>query len=111
MLGIVLIYFIGKYYYQLAEAFEKHRWGFAILGVVSYYVGTMVGGFVTAILDDLMGWGLDWENTWTLSLIALPFGLIFTTVLYYILKKQWEKETPVIKDEIEDIGNSENSES
>lgn len=106
MLGIVLLYFIGKYYYKLAEEFEKHRWGFAILGVATYYVGTMIGGAVFGVLDGILGWGIDWENTWILSLIALPFGLLFTTGLYYILKKQWEKEVPVVKDEIEDIGNS-----
>ena len=34
MLGLLLIYFIGKYFYDLAAEFEKNKWLYAILGVV-----------------------------------------------------------------------------
>ena len=34
MLGLVLLYWIGKYFYKLAEEYDKSKWGFAILGLV-----------------------------------------------------------------------------
>ncbi len=44
MLGLFLLYFIGKIFYQLAEAHNKNKWVFAILGVIAYYAGTFLGG-------------------------------------------------------------------
>jgi hypothetical protein len=35
MLGLILIYFVGKAFYDLAGLHGKSQWGFAILGIVS----------------------------------------------------------------------------
>lgn len=79
--------------------------GFAILGVVVYCVGTAVGGFIIGMLNELFHWQLDFDNALLLSLIALPFGILFTWGLYMLLKKQWTDALPVIVDDIQDIGN------
>ena len=104
MLGILLIFFIGKYFYELAQDYYKHRWLYAILGIITYYVGTMVGAFCVAIGSDLFGWDINFEDTWTLTLIAIPFGLLFTVVLYFLLRRNWKSSVVEVKDEIEDIG-------
>jgi hypothetical protein len=44
MLGLVFIYFIGRYYYKLAENHNRSKWGFAVLGVATYYGGTFAAG-------------------------------------------------------------------
>ncbi|GAA4281126.1 hypothetical protein [Gaetbulibacter aestuarii] len=106
MLDIVIIYFIGKYYFKLSETFNKSRWGFAILGIAAYYIGAIIFGVLLGVISTLMDWNFDWDNKLFLTIISMPFGLAFTTLLYYILKKQWGKETPEVKDEIEDIGAS-----
>ncbi len=106
MLGIVFLYFIGKYFYKLAEQFNKNKWLFAILGVVIYYVGTFIGGLILGVLDALIGIGFDWDNNLALGLIALPFGIASAYLFYYILKKQWEKSFVLVEDEIQDIGKS-----
>ncbi len=106
MLGIVFLYFIGKYFYKLSEQFHKNKWVFAILGIVVYYAGTIIGGVILALLDELVGIGFDWDNNYTLTLIALPFGLGSAYIFYYVLKKQWEKTVIIVPDEIQDIGRS-----
>ena len=53
MLGLLLLYWVGKYFYKLAEEHDKSKWGFAILGVVSYYAGIVVFGFITGIVMEL----------------------------------------------------------
>ena len=106
MLGILLIYFIGRYLYKLAEEFNKNRWLFAILGVVIYYVGTFFGGIIIAILDELFMFGLNWENDLILAIIALPFGLGLVYLFHYLLKKKWEKSVIIETESIEDIGKS-----
>lgn len=104
MLGLLFLYFIGKYFYRLAEEFNKNKWFFAILGIIVYYVGTFIGGALLGILDGLIGFGFDWDNNLALGLIALPFGIAAAYLLHFLLRKQWEKSFVVIEDEIKDIG-------
>ena len=106
MLGIVFLYFIGKYFYKLAEEYNKNKWLFAILGVVVYYAGIFLGGIILGLLDVLIGFNFDWDNNLALGLIAIPFGMGSAYLFYYILKKQWKKTFVVVKDEIQEIGNA-----
>lgn len=93
MLGLVLIYFIGKKFYELAEVYKKHQWGFAILGVVSYYIGAFVGGVVIAIGAELTGIvAIDEMNDYVLGLLGLPFGLLACWLTYQLLEKHWSKK-------------------
>lgn len=104
MLGLLLIFFIGKYYYELAQDYYKHRWLYAIFGIIIYYVGTAVGGIILGFLDVLFALNFDWDSSLFLGLIALPFGIVAAYFIYIVLKRKWKKETGVAKDEIQDIG-------
>lgn len=105
MLGLILIYFIGKRFYQLADTYDKSKWGHAIGGVVTYYAGTFVFGLLFGIAIEL--WGsfsvLD-MNDMVLGLIALPFGLASCYGLYVYLKKRYKKNAVTVTDSIDDIG-------
>ena len=92
MLGIFLVYYIGKTFYMLAEQFRKNKWLFAILGVVAYYGGTFAAGICIGLcsefgylppIDDLGGI--------VISLAALPFGIFACWGLYAWLKNSWSK--------------------
>ena len=104
MIGILIIFFIGKYFYKLAETFNQNKWVFAILGVISYYVGTLVGGFFLGLFDELLGLNVDWDNTLLLTFIAIPFGVGTAYLFYFILQKKWEKSYVEPENEIQDIG-------
>ena len=97
MLGLLLIYFIGKYFYELAGQYKKGPWLYAILGVISYYVGTFIGGFVIAILYEMFSTS-SFEDIpdMGLSLIALPFGLVTCWLFYILLKRQWAGNTATL---------------
>lgn len=105
MLGLVLIYFIGKKFYDLAIEFNQKKWLWAILGGVAYYFGAMIiGGVTLGVLDGLFSLGINWENSFVIGLLALPFGLLTVYIFYILLKKNWEKSVVVVTDEIQDIG-------
>ena len=106
MLGLILIYFIGRSFYRLAEQFNKNRWLFAILGIVAYYAGTFIGGLILGIVDGFLGLGFNWDNDLSLGLIALPFGVLMTYVFYVLLKRNWKKLDVETVDMIQDIGKS-----
>lgn len=93
MLAFLLLYFIGKQFYNLAESFQKNGWGYAIAGIAAYYGGTFIGGFIIAIAYlTLSTTPYEEANEYGLTLLALPFGLLGCWVLYRILKNNWEKK-------------------
>ena len=99
MLGLLLIYFIGKSFYNLAEGYKKSAWGFAILGIISYYAGTMLAGLCFGILSELGVTDFFIElPELALGFVALPFGVAACWGFYKILENQWSKQ-PTSKDD------------
>ena len=105
MLGLLLIYFIGKKFFDLAKKFGKSEWGFAILGVVIYYVGTLIAGIIIVLGYELSSSSsIDDLNEFALSFISLPFGILSCIGLHYYLKNTWHKNKEAIKPNIDEIG-------
>src|SRR6185369_9662041 len=90
MLSILLIYFIGKPFYDLALHHDKSRWGFAILGVLTYFVGTFVMGIILGLFAPET---IDTMNNFLLTLISLPMGLLFAWLLYKFLQNKWSNSS------------------
>jgi len=95
MLGFVLIYFIGKYFYDLAVKYGKNKWLFAILGVLSYYAGIIILGLAFGVILGLTGNSSFVEsNSIILTLINIPLGLLTSWGFYWLLKNNWKKTKP-----------------
>lgn len=98
MLGLLvaglLLYLIGKPFYDLAHEHNKSRWGFAILGVASYYAGTVLTGL---LLGVIMGLGyLEFMSDLSdiaISFLTFPIGLLTCWATYRLLKAHWIKST------------------
>ena len=104
MLGALLIYWIGKYFYQLAEEHEKSKCGYAILGIAIYYLGSFGAGIVVGIVFGIISPGyIETVNETLLSVLLLPFGILACYVLYKYLEKSWNKNKSN-SNEIEEIG-------
>lgn len=104
MLGLILLYFIGKKFYELADEFEKSKWGFAILGIAFYYIGGLSLLFILGILFEVFSPGSVSGNEYSYSLFVIPFGLLTVYLLYIYLEKKWKRETPEIDNLIDKIG-------
>lgn len=105
MLGLVLLYWIGKYFYKLAEEYDKNKWGFAILGVVVYYSGIILFSVIIGILAEIFSPGiLDTFNDSLFGILMLPFGILSCYLLYKYLEKTWEKNKPNPNKMIDEIG-------
>lgn len=101
MLGLILIYWIGKYYYELADEYGKSKWGYAIIGVIAYYSGTAIAGVLIALIAPSL---IDNSSTIAISLLALPLGLLTTYGLYAFFKKSFKKNSVNTIDELDEIG-------
>lgn len=104
ILGLFLIYWLGKRFYILAEKYHQNKWLFAVLGVVMYYFGTLVAGIFIGIGIELFAMDIDLNNSILISVIALPFGIFFCWLFYYLLERTWKKNQEIPVENIEDIG-------
>ena len=109
MLGIIILIIIGQQYYKLAKKYnQKNQWLYPILGIATYYGGAIVIGGVTVglIIEFISASSIDNYTDTEIGFMAMPFGIGAVILLYYILRKKWEKEYVAPIDEIMDIGKS-----
>jgi hypothetical protein len=96
MIGLILLYFAGKAFYVLAENNGKSKWPFAILGVVSYYLGLFIGGMIIGICYEVFMEGsvedLEDINATLLGLLAIPVGVLTCWGFYKFLENRWSKK-------------------
>lgn len=98
MLGLIFIYWVGKTFYELADKYQKSNWGYAILGVVSYYGGIFLGGFIVGIILEFMSPGfVDEDNERWLSFLMIPIGFLTCWGTYTFLKRSWSKPPEISK--------------
>lgn len=102
LLGLVLIYFVGKAFYDLAGRHDKSQWGYAILGVASYYAGILTAGFLMGIVSELGIVSFYDYSEAVLGIMAFPFGVASCWGTYALLKNQWSKTKKVDTEEILD---------
>ena len=111
-MGLLLVYWIGKYFYKLAEEYKKNKWGFALLGVAVYYGGTLFFAFFFGLFGALIAPEIfDDFNEFAFGLLMIPLGLLISYLHFNYLKKKWKKETPDILDLLDTFGTEEKEES
>jgi hypothetical protein len=100
MIGLLFIYYIGKAFYELAGAHDKNQWGYAVLGVVSYYVGQVIGVvIILAVYALAMSGSLEDMNDLALGLMALPAGALLCWGYYRLLKSKWNRQPTFVTSE------------
>ena len=98
MLGLILIYFIGKYFYDLAKSFKKSAILYAVIGVASYYAGVFIGGALIGVVLTYTASDPESINEFVLGLMCIPIGLLSCWGLHRFLKHQWSSKTVVSRD-------------
>jgi hypothetical protein len=95
MLGLLIVYFLGRWVYNLAKKHKKpNSWLYAFLAVGTYY-GVGILSVVIFMMLDVISSGGDigsFQNRMIATLVAMPFGAGAVAILHYILKSSWSKE-------------------
>lgn len=108
MLGLLLIYWIGKKFYVLAENHNRSPWGFAILAVVVYYISQFVFGLILVVINPETFENMDNGMEMGFNLLGVLVGLGIWYLLFLYLERKWENEEETYEDsddkEIESIG-------
>lgn len=109
ILGILVIILIAQKFFILAGEYSKNKWGFAIVGVATYYAGTFAAAFIYGAIYFVVDPEASDESvdTFFSRLILVGVGLLSCVIVYNILKKNWEKAKRMSeKDHIQEIGKS-----
>ncbi|MGD1842133.1 MAG: hypothetical protein ACFB0B_14735 [Thermonemataceae bacterium] len=111
MVGLVVIYFIGKAYYTLAEEYKQSKWTYAVAGVAVYYLGSFLGGITWGIIFEIYEEGyIDTVDDLMLGLLSLPFGIATCLGSYKLLKQRWQRRQELLSELVEGFGEQETEE-
>jgi hypothetical protein len=108
MLGLFVIYWIGKRFYDLATIHNRSPWGYAILGVAIYYITQFVFGIIMYLMFPDTFSNMDKASELGLNVVGILVGAgVWYFALQYFTKK-WENEADAnyieVDDEISNIG-------
>ncbi|RED46010.1 hypothetical protein [Seonamhaeicola aphaedonensis] len=97
MLGLLLIYFIGKRFYDLSIEYDQNKWLYAILSIIVYYAAAFVLGLILGLLDFIFDWGIDWDNNFGWNLLGIPAGLLAVWGFYVILEISGKNQLSLLR--------------
>ena len=104
LLGI-LFYLIGRSFFKLAVLHGKNAWGYAIWGVVSYFVGLFLVLIIISIFLTFFI-SLEWRDYYKSALIigstAFLLGFIACWFNYRYLKNKWGNKKAIINSDLLD---------
>ena len=93
MIGLVLIYWIGKKFSELAKSFGRKPVWPVIIGIVFYFLGQFVLGLIIGVYYELQEPGFKQFDDMVVNLIGIPFGLLACWGTYMFLEKKWRGST------------------
>jgi hypothetical protein len=106
MYGLLFIYFIGRSFYRLAERFNKRPWPNAILGIATYYGGSIIFGLMLGVylgISDPENLNISSVEGW--SYLSIPVGLLTCWLTYKYLQNRWLKLEPLAMESmVDDFG-------
>jgi hypothetical protein len=92
MLGLVFLYYIGKAFYDLTLNHGKNNpWGFAILGIASYYLCMYAGAVILGVTIAYSSpETLESMSDTAMGIMCVPFGLLGCWGVYKLIERRWE---------------------
>ena len=111
MLSILLIYFVYKYFRDLAKKYKvKQEWKYSLTGVVAYFGFQFLFLFVWGVVEVINNPNYAQTDTSFNSgvgFLALLFGMLMLYFLHKYLEKRLQKQQEISPvNEIENIGAS-----
>ena len=93
MIGLVCLYYIIKSYSGLAREYNKKRWLYVILGILSFYGGALLFGLIYIVYAEITGnYGFYELDDFIIELIVFPFCLATCILFYMLLRHIWSRK-------------------
>mgnify|MGYP000569042414 CR=1 FL=1 len=100
-LGYIFLFYVGFYFYRLAEIHKKNKWLFGFLGIVIFIIG-----YFSYILFCRFSYSeeLNLANLSTIGIKAFLVGLISSVLIFKILSLIWNRKEKINQKDIDKIG-------
>ena len=101
MLGYIFLYYIGFYFYRLAENHKKNKWLFGIVGIATYIFGNTL-----YILYDnfFLEQNINNFNILFFSFKSFSSGVLSIFILFHLLNFIWSRKKVTREEDIDEIG-------
>ena len=99
--GYIILFYVGFYFYRLAENHKRNKWLFGFIGIATYFFGILVYPLYVRFFYD------DEINEFDISAISLKsslIGLLFVFFLFQLFSLIWSRKKKTNKKEIDKIG-------
>jgi cellobiose-specific phosphotransferase system component IIC len=100
-LGYIIVFYIGFYFYRLAENHNKNRWLFGFLGILFFMTGFLLYLIFSRFLNS-KEYNID--NLAPIGVEAFFAGLILSIILFKIISFVWNRNKKVKSNSIDKIG-------
>ncbi|MFK8059714.1 MAG: hypothetical protein AB8B78_06435 [Polaribacter sp.] len=101
ILGYIFLFYVGFYFYRLAENHHKNKWLFGFLGIAIYFFGVLIYPLYLKLFNNLE---IDEFKITIVSLKSFTTGLLFVFISFQFLGFIWGRKKKIEKKEIEKIG-------
>ncbi|PQJ77717.1 hypothetical protein [Polaribacter porphyrae] len=101
IIGYIILFYVGFYFYRLAENYKKNKWLLALVGLLTFFLGYFVyliyyRFFVFEELDDFTYPEIGFKS--------FLVGIITTFILFQILNIVWGRKLKKSESEVDKIG-------
>lgn len=100
-LGYIFLFYVGFYFFRLAENHQKNKWLFGILGIIVYLIATIIYPIFLRFFksDEIENFDLA-----SISLKSFLIGFTIVFIFFQILSFIWGRKKKINKKEIDKIG-------
>lgn len=101
LISYIFLFYVGFYFFRLAENHKRNKWLFSLIGIITFFVGYFSYIFYYRIFRQV--------EIVDFSIIAIRLksffsGLIFVVIEFHLLDFIWSKKKRKKKEEIDKIG-------
>ncbi|MBU3010003.1 hypothetical protein KO506_01135 [Polaribacter vadi] len=100
LLSYIFLFYVGFYFYRLAENHNKYKWLCGFLGIISFFFGSILYLLYVRFFTETTINEFEITNLSFKSSIA---GFVFTVILFKTLNFIWSKKKK-LKNEVDKIG-------
>ena len=101
IIGCIFLFYLGFYFYRLAENHKKNRWAFAILGLVTFFFGYLMYILYYRIF---IFEGVDNFTYSEISFKSFVSGFVLSFVVFQISNFIWNRKSRKNNTELDNIG-------
>jgi hypothetical protein len=92
LLLLAPVFFIGRYFSELAFEHERSRAGFSLLGIGVYIISFFLLGIIAAVFLVLLGAQPSPAMDLLLTAVSVALGAAATWMVWVLLKRSWGKQ-------------------